>query len=451
MTQHQRGSGSSCSFCGTSSETAGPLFSGREDSSSTVICGGCIQELDCRLYDYRNQQKSITGQIRNFPSARQLVAALDRRVVGQSAAKRKLAVAVTHHIHRVLDSERRTAGVVPGHSTDTSELADVVLGKSNLLLVGPTGSGKTLLVESLAETLQLPVVIVDATTLTQAGYVGEDVESVIARLFRAAGSDVAATQRGIIYIDEIDKIGRVPEITRSGRDPSGEGVQQALLKIVEGTICTISSQFGQAGPRDEVVEIDTSNILFIAGGAFTGLEAVIARRLGRDSLGFRTSHHDPPVCDVNLLRHVCPEDLLQMGMIPELVGRFPVVATLDELSVDALVEILTRPRDALLRQYRKLCSFHGVGLEFTDDAVRELAQRAAAQGLGARGLRSLVDEVLEGLLFDLSDVEPGTRYVVSSRTIRGESPLEVWRAAPNENQIRSRAGGRQGGDSVAEA
>lgn len=352
-----------------------------------------------------SERRPVCNLAPEIPSPREIVAHLDEIVVGQPEAKKRLAVGVTNHYKRLSVND----GLC---SVDMGDLAEVTIQKSNILLMGPTGSGKTFLAESLAEKLDVPFAIADATTLTEAGYVGDDVENVLCSLLSAANYDIEEAQRGVIYIDEIDKIRKSSGNVSITKDVSGEGVQQALLKIIEGTVCNVPPQGGRKHPEQECLQIDTTNILFICGGAFVGLDDVIARRLGRRKA--KTG---------NPLSEVTAHDLVKFGLIPEFVGRLPVVVGLDELSLNDLISILTKPRDAVLKQYRKLCRFDGIDgidFDFTRDALRELASRALSLGTGARGLRWVVESMMTDIMYDLSSKEPG-RYTINAGVVRGNS------------------------------
>ncbi|MDB5350110.1 MAG: clpX 1 [Planctomycetota bacterium] len=359
----------------------------------------------------------------SVPSPKSLVAHLDRHVVGQQAAKRKLAVAVSSHFRRLADGQRCGGRVIgPDPLDDAPDLIHVPIERSNLLLIGPTGSGKTLLVQALAKALNVPVVIGDATTFTEAGYVGDDVENLLVRLLLAAGGEFGPAQRGIIFIDEIDKLRKYHGHSGMSKDPTGQGVQHALLKMMESWVSFIPTKLGPRHPEAETVPFDTTDVLFIYGGAFPGLEDIISRRLGRDAGGFgfgaATDHAE---VEGDLLRHVLPCDLEAFGMIPELLGRLPVIATLDDLGVDHLVRILTDPANALLKQYRKLLRLsHGADLEFTPKAVQEVARMAYERGTGARGLRAIVEQVVEGVMFEASEADRGQTFVIDERVVRGE-------------------------------
>jgi ATP-dependent Clp protease ATP-binding subunit ClpX len=335
-------------------------------------------------------------------------------VIGQDLAKRRLALGVSNHYKRIVDCWDRDA---PDPIVADPDLRDVVVEKSNILLIGPSGSGKTHLVKSLASYLNVPLVIGDATSLTEAGYVGDDVESLLSKLIQVAEGDMDAAQRGIVYIDEIDKIQR----SGSGFKDMRLGVQQSLLKLIEGTVATVPPQGGYKHPMQPGIPFDTTNVLFICGGAFVGLEDIIAKRLGRGGFGFGQISENCQVAADGLLRQVKPEDLEQFGLIPEIIGRLPVIAPLDALGVDDLARILQSTKGSLIQQFRKLVRFHGADLMFTDAAVKEIARIALERGTGARGLRSVVEEVLEGVLFD---PEPGIRYVITDKAVRGGEPVK---------------------------
>jgi ATP-dependent Clp protease ATP-binding subunit ClpX len=361
----------------------------------------------------------------SVPRPKALVKHLDRFVVGQQAAKRKLAVALANHFRRLVDGERWGGHVGgPDPLADAPELAQVVVERSILLLIGPSGSGKTLLVDALAEKLNVPVVVGDATTFTEVGYVGADVETLLTRLLLAAGGDLGKAQAGIVLRDEVDKLRKYPGPSGPYKDASGEGVQQALLKMIEGFITYVPTSLGPRQPDTPIEPFDTTQVLFICGGAFPGLEQIIARRLGRDSrrFGFGACLKREGGHDDDLLRHVLPCDLEEHGMIPELVGRLPVIAALDDLGADDLARILLDPKGSLIKQYRKLLRLHhGADLEFTPDAIRQIARLVHERGVGARGLRAVVETVLEDVLFGASEADRGRCFVIDERVVRGEA------------------------------
>ena len=430
MAKNDTPKGVKCSFCGKTQDSVKKIVAG----PGVYICNECIglcnEIIESEFYDEDDDAYTLAG-LDQIPSPREIKNILDQYVIGQDEAKKTLSVAVYNHYKRIANEEEMLAK----HEKDDD---DVEIQKSNILLLGPTGCGKTLLASTLAKILNVPFAIADATTLTEAGYVGEDVENILLKLIQAADGDIEKAEKGIIYIDEIDKITRKSENPSITRDVSGEGVQQALLKIVEGTIASVPPQGGRKHPQQELLQINTSNILFIWGGAFEGLENIIKDRIGKKSMGFGADIESKKDIDrYKVFEQILPQDLLKFGMIPEFIGRLPIIATLKELNREALIKITTEPKNALVKQYKKLLQMDDVELIFEHEALEAIVDKAIERKTGARGLRSIIEEIMRDIMFDIPSNEKIEQCIVTKETVLDNQEPRIIENPNKVKKVRS--------------